>query len=332
MHEPEAILLSLYRLAEEAPAGEFESQALQLVRRQLPFDSGRWMLSRKRAGAVSVIRGVYCNESPECLATYAEVRHQDTPLQDALDVPGQAVMGFKFQSRTQFDSRATSGMRAYQKKFAHENVLNVLVKQPVPQGVRFRVVALYRAREDEEFSARELAWMQALWPHLLQAQGLHARMQLAGHGEDASESMGVVDFDGFVVAAAPGFRELLQGEWGDDGAYRIPEPVWQRVSSFASTRSFIRLRKLAICAATLPHGCLVRVRMLRAEDLLAPRQLAVARLASMGRSHKEIARHLDISPNTARRHLQIIHDRLGVHKAAEIADALRAPARVSAPC
>ena len=53
-------------------------------------------------------------------------------------------------------------------------------------------------------------------------------------------------------------------------------------------------------------------------DRLSPRERAVASEFSNGKSYKEVARSLDISPATVRHHLRVIYEKLGVSDKGEL--------------
>ncbi len=58
------------------------------------------------------------------------------------------------------------------------------------------------------------------------------------------------------------------------------------------------------------------------ETLLSERQLEVADLAIAGKSDREIAEALGVSPETVRTHLRNIFARLEINSRTELADAL----------
>ena len=61
---------------------------------------------------------------------------------------------------------------------------------------------------------------------------------------------------------------------------------------------------------------------LRRRFELTPRQAQVALLLAERKTHKEIARELEIRPNTARLHCQNVLRKLGVHSKADVAGAI----------
>jgi DNA-binding NarL/FixJ family response regulator len=73
---------------------------------------------------------------------------------------------------------------------------------------------------------------------------------------------------------------------------------------------------------SFPAAVLARLDEHRDEHAMSSRQLEVLEQLALGRSNQEIARHLFISVNTVKFHLQAIYDRLGVHNRVEAAAAL----------
>jgi DNA-binding CsgD family transcriptional regulator len=56
---------------------------------------------------------------------------------------------------------------------------------------------------------------------------------------------------------------------------------------------------------------------------MTPREAAIARLVSEGRTHMEIAARLKLSPATVRNHIQAIYGKLRVTNKAELSRALQ---------
>lgn len=61
-----------------------------------------------------------------------------------------------------------------------------------------------------------------------------------------------------------------------------------------------------------------------AQPVIADEDLPLARLVARGLAVKSIARHLDIDPRTAQRHISGLRDRLGAKSKAELASLLAA--------
>ena len=70
-----------------------------------------------------------------------------------------------------------------------------------------------------------------------------------------------------------------------------------------------------------------RARALRPFARLSSRESRVAALYGAGRSHKEIARELELSPVTVRNHLQHIYAKLSVKDKAQLATVMAREAR-----
>jgi DNA-binding CsgD family transcriptional regulator len=134
--------------------------------------------------------------------------------------------------------------------------------------------------------------------------------------------------DGFVelIEASPG-RHCIQAPLVADG-------VLVGTLNFARTED----RRFGPCelavASALSLHVSTRLAALRAlddgvdaslEELLTPRGLEVAELAARGLTMEEVGRVLGVSANTAKKHLRVVYERLGVGSRAELAGALLSP-------
>ena len=78
-------------------------------------------------------------------------------------------------------------------------------------------------------------------------------------------------------------------------------------------------RSIAFTVERIGELLFVRARALHPSARLSSRELRVAALYGAGRSHKEIARDLELSPVTVRNHLQHIYAKLRINDKAQLA-------------
>jgi DNA-binding CsgD family transcriptional regulator len=223
----------------------------------------------------------------------------------------------------QFHSHAARALRDCQRRFRYENVLNIIVKQPAPALCHYRLVALYRARDERRFSQRDLQLMRSLRPHLLEAlsanrmQALFARS--TGEPKPRRWHAGIAEAHGGTSFLEPGLRDLLRLEWPRESLDRVPAALWACL--FADR--IYRGREI-VATVRQEHGLLfLRVRPRCAADGLSPRELDVARLACAGATHKQIAAQLGIYAANARNQFQAIHEKMNVHNRAQMLAQLR---------
>ena len=113
----------------------------------------------------------------------------------------------------------------------------------------------------------------------------------------------------------------VQRHCGDDTVWLwLPAPdegVLRRISFTAEKRGGITERDVRVLELLTPH--LVQLyrraaarRAAPADDVLTPREHEIVTLVAEGKSNKEIAATLWLSPNTVRKHLENAYDKLGV--------------------
>ena len=317
---PTSFLLDLYRLAREAEAEKFPIQALTLLQRELPFDSGRWLRSVYREpGFIQVLDAHLFNDSDEMLKAHEKVIEQNWPNWNAVRCAELGPFGIAYNSAQAFGSSASAEIREYQRRYAHENTLNVLVKKRTTDGMRYRMIALHRARAERQFSKCDVSQMTLLMPHLVEALAINS--VIANSARLACNSvfaMGIAEADGTLMFAEPRLRELLRVGWPAFKGGKVPAELWGELS-----RSMTFRGKDLVVAANVSGGwTFVRVRSACAADTLSRRELQVARLDSSGHMYKEISRLIGVAPATVRNQLQRVHEKLGARNRGEVTAAL----------
>jgi DNA-binding CsgD family transcriptional regulator len=211
------------------------------------------------------------------------------------------------------------------------------VPLPVPPGI---VVGFALVRRAPDFADQERALLELLRPHLAQAYersllraALGALDTAASHGE---QRLIVLGRDGAPLYATAAALMTLRRYFPDEDEGRLPEPVvaWLErgcPGRFTTVLGGTRLRVDPV--GRRPEALLVteaetRVAVEALAGLgLSPRESQVLALVAEGRRNAEIARQLGISPRTAKKHLENVFAKLGVHtRAAATAVALRSTA------
>jgi DNA-binding CsgD family transcriptional regulator len=119
-----------------------------------------------------------------------------------------------------------------------------------------------------------------------------------------------------------GFDAMLQAEWPAWQGARLPEPLVAHLPRQPG-QPFVgdALRILCVPVAGLFQ---LEARPRSLLDRLSPRELAAIRFYGAGRSHKEVAQQMDISPTTVRHYLRCAYRKLGMHDKSQIASVLGA--------
>ena len=132
------------------------------------------------------------------------------------------------------------------------------------------------------------------------------------HGQCAA----IVNDMGLVLETEPALVELLRLEWPTWHGPQLPDELSAAIRDASSVR--IVRRRIVVRADAGAGVRLVHVRRAVLADRLTPREREIATAFSLGDTHREISAKLAISPNTVRRHLGNIYEKLGVSSKVEL--------------
>lgn len=183
----------------------------------------------------------------------------------------------------------------------------------------WRSLSLNRAGPDDGCSQRDQRLLEALMPHVAEALRINEALGVRAAQADASvrDSLAFAAPDGVIHCAHPRFVELMRREWPQWPSTHLPACVLdglRRVGGGGYTG-----RSIELSAQRSGELLFVRARTPNPPAQLSARERRVAALYGSGRSHKAIARELQLSPATVRNHLQRIYAKLGVKDKAQLA-------------
>jgi len=229
-----------------------------------------------------------------------------------------------------------------------------------PQGEDVAALYFYQNAERPAIDAeRQLVLLRTLLPAFRAGTYLALRVGTRGNLADLvgtlPEGVVLLDERARVVYENPAFHELLaedpdariERECVRAGRFVLTlaaakrakscpeEIIGPRATALRSGTAAYRLRSalvgpgvldigpmaLVVLERTTPTGRLLE--RFRTRFRLTPRELAVSRLLAEGRSNEEVARLLGVSIHTARRHVEHVLMKLGVHSRAAVGATLR---------
>lgn len=313
------LLLAIYQAARELPLTEFQDGVLGLAKAVLPFDSCTWGTGTLTPQGL-VFHSVHLHEEhPDRVRLYEEVKDQDAIPAVVKARPGTTL---NVHPLTFYRGRDQAGIRDYARRCGHQNSLVTGWVHPKTQLAPW--VGLYRADPDWHFSEPERKLAQCLAPHLMEALAinrvLYAERLRTLHGS-AHHHVAIADRLGLLYFTEPGFSELMVREWPHWTGGSLPRPLCAAILD--QPTDVYRGAHVVIRRTYVKDLAFLKARSMLPADRLTARELAVAQHIAAGRTHKEIARLLTISPATVRNHIQAIHQRLQAHNNAEVAAQLR---------
>lgn len=315
------LVLELYRLAQNAPAAEFQTQAMDIMQGVLKFDSGYWATGVVTPGEGFVAHAYLLYRQPkEWTEDYARINHNDAMTYETFRQLGTTVNAAlcspEWQAR--FDPESREHLRRY--NVSH--CLGTIVAEPVLQICAG--VALFRADPDQPFSEDERLFMQELMAHLSEAWNISrfAYMDAARSSRmPPGEGQAICDNKGVLYNADQNFASLMLAEWPEWKGPRLPQELEEALWRGDDHR--YAGRRTTITSEAAHNMQLLTVRARTAVDQLSPRERDVAVLFANGENFRAIADNLHIAPVTVRNHLRHIYAKLGITNKIELVRLIR---------
>lgn len=315
-----ACLLELTDLAYQSPPQQLLHDALQLLRRLVPFDSAWW--GEVSAGTEQAAPQNWLHGSIGLSQRFAQEWNDLAAVDDFAHLSMQRLGEVICENAQDAPANMPPQLKAFSIRHGLIHCMAITVELPY-SGLMF-FVSIYRAQNGQPFSAGEVDLFGEFVEHLL-CHWHHALERL--NVLPASQSWGghaLAKPDGTLLYVGRHFGQALQQAVPQWSGSALPEQVQAGLHKVPGTMALDKRTRLRFEAC----GPLVCISLLSPQQggvqpSLAPRELGVATLYAHGQSYKDIAVALGLSPATVRTYLRSAYTLLGVRNKVELVNALR---------
>ncbi len=304
------LVLVLYRLSTQVPAGRFQRSALGALRDVIAFEGALWWLATEDGAVHSALPFGLPAGMFEAYVV-GGWQQRDPLRQLAATSPGRTI-GDEDAGAAGVMSRYRAFRSGFARRFAVRSSLYTALAVASPPLLA--LVALWRSDGAAPFDAGEREAVQCVAPHLLEAQRLNRVACLAArrNGHPAPV-VAWCDSRGALHEAGPGFVELLRREWPQCGRATLPE------AALAAFDGVYSGRRVLLEAERSDGLWLLRARPQAGAGRLGENERRVAAMFAGGMNYREIARAGGVSPATVRNQLRAVYAKLDVRSKIELA-------------
>ncbi len=180
-------------------------------------------------------------------------------------------------------------------------------------------ISFFRGTGSPPFSEQERLLAQHIGTHLIEAWRINRRLLIQENvfkELGGAECAALVDHNGEILYFDEGFANILRGNRMSTQSLCLPK-TW--VDCLHKGRSTLHTADAyRVEARPFADLNLLLVRKSDTLDQLTRRELAVVKLFAEGKTYKEIARDLCISPSTVRNHIHGAYNRLGINNKVQL--------------
>ena len=308
-------LLDIYEAAQTMPVAEFGERSFAWLRERLPFDSAALGTMFYEAQGLRY-RAFHLHGQPvEKILEYPQVAHLDAAAHALSKNIGKAN---RFcVNRDLPRSLRNEPMHSYGRRFGVAQSLTYCNRR----GGSGEAIALWRGSRKNEYDPGQGRLAETLAPHLFLAMRINtSRFMRAAAFDELRSAVLVANQFGVINAFDERCIQWLVKEWPQWEPPLLPRPL---LEAFASAgQAGYHGRSLDASCALSGSVLVIRVRPLNLVPRLTAAQARVAQRLRYGRSYKEVANELGLSPATVRNHAHAAYSKLGVRSKAELAHLL----------
>lgn len=307
-----ALTLELQRLAQHQDIETLHPHALARISQVLPFDSAWWGRAALIDGLPEEHSSYLYHLPPSYLPDWQSIRHIDVTVSRVHASPGQAVI---------IDMRNLANGPGLNWLGATYDIGELMCVVYIdPHTHLSDHLALYRKPGAPRFREDDCHLLNNIMLHLVAAVSANQIRTLVAMREKLTRprnlALAVCDQRGTLHCAERGFVDLLLSEWPQWSGPQLP---------VALNGDGFEGKHLQVEASAVGDLYLLAARNRSVLPQLSPRENDVAQCFGDGKTYKEVARYLGMSPNTVRHHIRAIYSKLGVKDKARIAQLLHAP-------
>ncbi len=308
---PDQFISQLYREAPLIPLSEFSQWALDLLRYVIPFDGAIW--GTGHLSTQSFHTQTSLDVSPalfDRLLKYNDIN----PIFARFFTQSGVAIDMRDVYKDEHFYHSTLYKECF-KPFSIERILSS-IHLDERSGI-FTLLTLYRYDRTHRFSEAEQDIQNRLLFHLLSCA---AHRQLIELGTDAVSTQGNVaalcDRQGIYHAATQQFLDLIGDEYESVTQHVFP------INFIGQGEEFVDGR-LKFTVQQFGELYKISARWKNQFDDLSAREHEVIAGICEGKTFKQIAKQLSLSPSTVSNHLYRIYLKLGVHTRSELVEQMR---------
>lgn len=287
-------LLNIHSASMAAPAEEFQKRMLSTLGERIAFDFAIWGVG---AGVQRNIHTVtVLHQTSSLFNTWEPVKTEDKYADLVINNTGRTC------SLDQVPRvRQTRAFHEHWRLYDAHQMISTMELDP--QTGLYVFVTLARDHSRRPFTPEEMQFKNLVAHHLFLAARHNDQHYLNGFRTPAA----LVDERGRLHSAVADFQALAISEWGQEASRRLPlaatRALWQH-GEFQG-------RCIRLKAQTAGHRLVVTAQP-RVVSQLSDREREVAWAYVSGKSYKDVATALAISPATVRTHLTHVYRKLNV--------------------